>query len=137
MQGHVPAFQTARMAELKEETVHIYCIDIFAALQTARMDELNAKAEEVETEVKAMKKEAAKQLAAGSALKNAMASHEAAIEELRTKRADILEAAQMQQACLLLSALIASFADSCTALSLYASSWTAADSGGPEAYGLG
>ena len=79
------------------------------------MDELKAKAEEVETEVKDMKKQAAKQLAAGGALKNAMASHEAAIEELRTKRADILEAAQMQQACLLIPALMIPVSESCTA----------------------
>ncbi len=64
------------------------------------MDELKAKAEEVEAEVKVLKKEAARQLASGSELKNTVAANEAAVEELRTKHADILEAAQMQQACL-------------------------------------
>ena len=62
------------------------------------MDELKAKAEEVEAEVKALKKEAARQLAGGSELKNEVAANEAAVEELRGKHADILEAAQMQQA---------------------------------------
>lgn len=62
------------------------------------MDELKAKAEEVEAEVKVLKKEAARQLASGSELKTGMACNEAAVEELRGKHADILEAAQMQQA---------------------------------------
>ncbi len=64
----------------------------------ARMNELKAKAEEIEAEIKVMKKEAAKHLASGGNLKNAVAANEAAIEELRSKHADILEAAQMQQA---------------------------------------
>jgi len=64
----------------------------------ARMNELKAKAEEIEAEIKVMKKEAAQHLASGGNLKNAMAANEAAIEELRSKHADILEAAQMQQA---------------------------------------
>ena len=67
-------------------------------LQRARMDDLKAKADEVEADIKAMKKAAAKQLADGSALKHAMAAHEAAVEELRGRHADIIEAAQMQQA---------------------------------------
>lgn len=62
------------------------------------MDELKTKAEEVEGDIKALKKEAARQLAGGSAIRHAMAAHEAAVEELRGKHADILEAAQMQQA---------------------------------------
>ena len=68
-------------------------------VQRARMDELKTKAEEVEADVKALKKEAARQLAGGSELKNVVAANEAAVEELRSKHADILEAAQMQQAC--------------------------------------
>ena len=62
------------------------------------MDELKARADEVEADIRAMKKAAAKQLADGSALKHAMAAHEAAVEELRGRHADIIEAAQMQQA---------------------------------------
>ena len=62
------------------------------------MDELKARADEVEADIRAMKKAATKQLADGSALKHAMAAHEAAVEELRGRHADILEAAQMQQA---------------------------------------
>ena len=62
------------------------------------MDELKARADEVEADISAMKKAAAKQLADGSALKHAMAAHEAAVEELRGRHADIIEAAQMQQA---------------------------------------
>ena len=68
------------------------------AVQRMRMDELKAKAEEVEAEVKVLKKEAARQLASGSDLKTGVAANEVAVEELRGKRADILEAAQMQQA---------------------------------------
>ena len=71
---------------------------LVCCLQRERMDELKAKAEEVEAEVKALKKETARQLAGGSELKNEVAANEAAVEELRGKRADILEAAQMQQA---------------------------------------
>ena len=61
------------------------------------MDELKARADEVEAGINVMKKAAAKQLADGSALKHAMAAHEAAVEELRGRHADIIEAAQMQQ----------------------------------------
>ena len=62
------------------------------------MDELKAKADEVEVDIAAMKKAAAKQLADGSAIRHAMAAHEVAVEELRGRHADIIEAAQMQQA---------------------------------------
>ena len=62
------------------------------------MDELQARADEVEADINAMKKAAAKQLADGSEIKRAMAAHEAAVEELRGRHADIIEAAQMQQA---------------------------------------
>ena len=62
------------------------------------MDELKAKADQVEGDINAMKKAAAKQLADGSEIKRAMAAHEAAVEELRARHADIIEAAQMQQA---------------------------------------
>lgn len=78
---------------------------LISIMQRERMDELKAKAEEVEAEVKVLKKEAARQLASGGELKNTVAANEAAVEELRTKHADILEAAQMQQACLSCSLL--------------------------------
>ena len=73
--------------------------------QTARMEELRAKAEAAEAEVRTTKKEVARHQAEGNAARRALAAHEAALEALATKRSDVLEAATMEQVHLPLSLL--------------------------------
>ncbi len=61
------------------------------------MEELKAKAEAAESEVRAAKKLVAKILSDGNAARGDLAKHEAALEALHTQRSDLLEAAAMQQ----------------------------------------
>lgn len=61
------------------------------------MEELRAKAEAAEAEVRTAKKEVARHQAEGNAARRALAAHEAALEALATKRSDVLEAATMEQ----------------------------------------
>lgn len=61
------------------------------------MEELKAKAEAAESEVRAAKKLVASILAEGNAARGDLAKHEAALEAMTTQRSDLLEAAAMQQ----------------------------------------
>jgi hypothetical protein len=65
--------------------------------QMKAMEEVKARAEVAEAEVRTAKKEAAKHHADGGAIRRALSAHEAALEALSAKRSDVLEAAQMEQ----------------------------------------
>lgn len=65
----------------------------------AHIEELKEKAEAAEVELKEAKKEVARHQAKGNAARSVLATHEAALEALATKRSDVLEAAQMEQVC--------------------------------------
>lgn len=68
-------------------------------MQVKSIEELKAKGDAAEGEVRAAKKDAAKHQADGNAVRRALSAHEAALEALAAKRADVLEAANMEQVC--------------------------------------
>jgi hypothetical protein len=69
-----------------------------ARAQAKRLEELRARAEAAEAELRALKREAARAAAAGGGARRALAGAEAAAEALAAKRADLLEAARMEEA---------------------------------------
>ena len=68
-------------------------------MQTREVQELQRQAQDVETQIRELKKSASKHQQQGAAIKRSVTSEQAAVEALLTRRADLLSAAAMEQVC--------------------------------------
>lgn len=71
-----------------------------AFVQTQEVQELQRQAQDVETQIRELKKSASKQQQQGAAIKRSVTSEQAAVDALLTRQADLLSAAAMEQVCL-------------------------------------
>ena len=72
-------------------------------VQTGEVQELQRQAQDVETQIRELKKAASKQTQQGAAIKRSFNSEQAALDALKMRRADLLGAAAMEQVCLAVS----------------------------------
>ena len=68
-------------------------------VQKEALAELQRRIADLDTELKELRKVHSQQQQQGNSFKRAEGSHHAIMEALQTKRADVLEAAQMEQVC--------------------------------------
>lgn len=68
-------------------------------MQTREVQELQRQAQDVETQIRELKKSASKQQQQGASIKRSVTSEQAAVDALLTRRADLLSAAAMEQVC--------------------------------------
>lgn len=66
-------------------------------VQAKQVQELQRQAQDVEVEIKELKQAATKRLQQGAAVTRAFKSQKAALDALRTRRADLLGTAAMEQ----------------------------------------
>lgn len=66
-------------------------------VQTREVQELQRQAQDVETQIRELKRSASKQQQQGAAVKRIVTSEQAAVDALLTRRADLLSAAAMEQ----------------------------------------
>ena len=66
-------------------------------MQTREVQELQRQAQDVETQIRELKKTASKHQQQGAAVRRSVSSEQAAVDALLTRRTDLLSAAAMEQ----------------------------------------
>lgn len=66
-------------------------------MQTREVQELQRQAQDMETQIRELKKTASKHQQQGAAVRRSVSSEQAAVDALHTRRTDLLSAAAMEQ----------------------------------------